>query len=396
MLAALLITQALASPTLSIRVDGEGYFRFQKGTGVAYARQVKLEVKNGVLCASDGSIMLPQVLIPEQCDSLSCSVDGRIMGGIFGRQKQFGSIVLAMFTTTPSFKPAGVLSLTSARATVSNPGEGLAGVIRPIVKPTAAEGTVITKRTQPALNPSTVKQNSTAAQSFAVTVKSEVRVNANTLIEAEYFSLGDIASISGDVQLVEKLNKVEIGRSPVIGTKKVLSTMLVRALIASNGIDIRNVNLTVPSGASVERKGQKVQPDDIAAAVNEAFKKKFGIDAQLEPKTKIDSLLVAPGKVSIEVANPQLNPTDISITVDIMVEGKLANSLHLRYDISQLPQVKKGESVRLRIQSNLARIEVNAKTKGAAFLGQTVTVETDSGTTHTGKLIGPGLVEVTL
>lgn len=398
MLAALLFSQALASPTLSIRVDGEGYFRFQKGASVAYARQVKLEIKNGTLCASDGSMMLPQVLVPEQCESLSCTIDGRIMGSMFGRQKQFGSVVLAMFSSTPSFKPAGVLSLTAARSTVSNPGEGLAGVIRPIVKPSES---FQTSRTNPQKAPTQSKTTTSSAQSFASNakselVKSEVKVNATTLIEAEYFTLGDIAAVTGDVQLVEKLNKVEIGRSPIIGTKKVLSTMLVRALIASNGIDIRAVELSVPSGASVERKGQKVQADDISAAVSEAFRRKFGIDTRLEPKSRLESLLVAPGKVSIEVANPQLNPSDISVTVDVMVEGKLANSLHLRYDITQLPQVKKGESVRLRIQSNLARIEVNAKTKNSAFLGQTVTVETDSGTTHTGKLIGPSLVEVTL
>jgi hypothetical protein len=390
-IATLFIAQVIASPTLSIRVDGEGYFRFQKGTTVAYARQVKLEVKNGALCASDGSVMLPQVLVPEQCEALTCSIDGRIMGSIFGRQKQFGSIVLAMFTTTPSFKPAGVLSLTSARATVSNPGDGLAGVIRPIVKATAVETPLPSRKPQPITPQSTV-----APQSFAVATKSEIKVNSNTLIESEYFNLGDIASISGDVPLIEKLKKVEIGRAPVIGTKKTLSTMLVRALIASNGIDIRTVNLTVPTGASVERKGQKIQPEDISAAVTEAFKKKFGIESQLEPKSKIDSILVAPGKVGIEVANPQMNPNDISVTVDVTVDGKLANSMHLRYDISQLPQVKKGESVRLRIQSNLARIEVNAKTKNTAFLGQSVTVETESGTTHTGKLIGPGLVEVNL
>jgi hypothetical protein len=209
-------------------------------------------------------------------------------------------------------------------------------------------------------------------------------------------TLGDVADISGDSQLVEKLKSVDLGKSPILGTKKSLSTLLVKALISSQGVDMRQVSLTVPTGAVVERKAQRISPEEIAIAVQEAFKKKLNVDTILEPKSKINSMMVPPGTVSFEVSNTQLNPSDISTTVDISVDGKLANSLHLRYDITQLPQIKRGDVVRLRLISNTAKVEVNAKAKGTAFLGQSVTVETDNGTIHTGRLIGPSIVEVNL
>jgi hypothetical protein len=391
MLASLLILQTIASPTLSIKVDGEGYFRFVLGNKVAYARQVRLIVSNGKLSAADGSSLLPSVLIPEQATKLSVSLDGKISGTIFGREKQLGSIVLAMFTGMPSFKPVGLLSLSATKATVAAPGEGLAGVIRPIVKPQNNDSNPLTLQTKPYGFPPNGYNASTK-----ILAKSEVKVKFTSEVNTEVLTLGDVADISGDSQLVEKLKSVDLGKSPILGTKKSLSTLLVKALISSQGVDMRQVSLTVPTGAVVERKAQRISPEEIAIAVQEAFKKKLNVDTILEPKSKINSMMVPPGTVSFEVSNTQLNPSDISTTVDISVDGKLANSLHLRYDITQLPQIKRGDVVRLRLISNTAKVEVNAKAKGTAFLGQSVTVETDNGTIHTGRLIGPSIVEVNL
>ena len=391
MLASLLILQTIASPTLSIKVDGEGYFRFVLGNKVAYARQVRLIVSNGKLSAADGSSLLPSVFIPEQATKLSVSLDGKISGTIFGREKQLGSIVLAMFTGMPSFKPVGLLSLSATKATVAAPGEGLAGVIRPIVKPQNNDSNPLTLQTKPYGFPPNGYNASTK-----ILAKSEVKVKFTSEVNTEVLTLGDVADISGDSQLVEKLKNVDLGKSPILGTKKSLSTLLVKALISSQGVDMRQVSLTVPTGAVVERKAQRISPEEIAIAVQEAFKKKLNVDTILEPKGKINSMMVPPGTVSFEVSNTQLNPSDISTTVDISVDGKLANSLHLRYDITQLPQIKRGDVVRLRLISNTAKVEVNAKAKGTAFLGQSVTVETDNGTIHTGRLIGPSIVEVNL
>ena len=391
MLASLLILQTIASPTLSIKVDGEGYFRFVLGNKVAYARQVRLIVSNGKLSAADGSSLLPSVLVPEQATKLSVSLDGKISGTIFGREKQLGSIVLAMFTGMPSFKPVGLLSLSATKATVAAPGEGLAGVIRPIVKPQNNDSNPLTLQSKPYGFPPNGYNASTK-----ILAKSEVKVKFTSEVNTEVLTLGDVADISGDSQLVEKLKSVDLGKSPILGTKKNLSTLLVKALISSQGVDMRQVSLTVPTGAVVERKAQRISPEEIAIAVQEAFKKKLNVDTILEPKSKINSMMVPPGTVSFEVSNTQLNPSDISTTVDISVDGKLANSLHLRYDITQLPQIKRGDVVRLRLISNTAKVEVNAKAKGTAFLGQSVTVETDNGTIHTGRLIGPSIVEVNL
>ena len=391
MLASLLILQTIASPTLSIKVDGEGYFRFVLGNKVAYARQVRLIVSNGKLSAADGSSLLPSVFIPEQATKLSVSLDGKISGTIFGREKQLGSRVLAMFTGMPSFKPVGLLSLSATKATVAAPGEGLAGVIRPIVKPQNNDSNTLTLQTKPYGFPPNGYNASTK-----ILAKSEVKVKFTSEVNTEVLTLGDVADISGDSQLVEKLKNVDLGKSPILGTKKSLSTLLVKALISSQGVDMRQVSLTVPTGAVVERKAQRISPEEIAIAVQEAFKKKLNVDTILEPKGKINSMMVPPGTVSFEVSNTQLNPSDISTTVDISVDGKLANSLHLRYDITQLPQIKRGDVVRLRLISNTAKVEVNAKAKGTAFLGQSVTVETDNGTIHTGRLIGPSIVEVNL
>jgi hypothetical protein len=189
---------------------------------------------------------------------------------------------------------------------------------------------------------------------------------------------------------------VNLGRAPLFGSKRGLTLVNVKANIAAAGIEVRKLKINVPEGAWVERKGQIVDGPSIDAAVTQAFKTKFGFETKVEQKYKLSPVTVPTGPLTLDVAQLNLNNTEISGVVDIAVNGKIASSVRINYTLPGLSMIKRGDTVRLRLVSNAARVEVNAKATTVGYLGQSISVQTDNGTIHTGMLIGPNLVEVKL
>lgn len=371
-------------PTFMVRIEGDGFLRFAKGTQILYARQAKLTATAQGLTAADGSMLIPRLIAPAGTTKIDVSIDGTLTAELPGGSKQMGRLVIAVFDTKTGFNHVGNYVTTTAKPTLTNPGEWVAGVIRttPLVatKTAAKPGATLPK---------------VEAENF-YTPKAEVIVNVSSEIEGDEILLGSIAKIEGDADLKEKLNAVDFGRAPIYGSKRGLTLLHVRANILAAKIDMRNVKVTVPEGAYVMRKSQKVEPTSIDDVVAAAVKTKFGFETKVTQKTRINPIIVPLGAITLDVSQLNLNNSDISGIVDIAVDGKLANSVRISYEMPTLSMVKRGDPVRLRMVSNFAKVEVSAKATSNGYLGQTVSVETDNKTTLTGTLIGPGLVEVKL
>lgn len=375
-------------PTLTVRVEGDGFFRFAKGNQIYYARQAKLSATNQGLVGGDGSLLVPRLVAPSGTTKLEVSMDGTISAILANGKKQMGRIVLAMFEPTTAFTHVGNYVTTSIKPTLTNPGEGIAGVIRTnmILANSAKAGS-----TGSAAAPA----KTTAAESF-YSPTAEVTVNLSSEIDTDHILLGSIAKIEGDPELKEKLAAVDFGKAPLYGSKRGLTVLHVRANILAARIDATKVKIIVPEGATVERKSQKVDPAAVADAVAKAFKTKYGFETQLQEKMKVVSYSVPAGDLTLDVSQLNLNNTEITGVVDIAVNGKIVNSVRINYDLPSLSMVKRGDVVRLRLISNFAQVEVSAKATSNGYLGQQITVQTDNGTSHTGTLIGSNIVEVKL
>ena len=170
----------------------------------------------------------------------------------------------------------------------------------------------------------------------------------------------------------------------------------IRANIAAAQVDIRTVQITVPTGAKVARKSQSVSIESINQTVSDAFKKKFGIDVDLELKTRQFAVPVAVGEAIVEASNLQIRDNQLSVTVDILVNKKLSTTLNLNYATGNIPQVKLGDEVKLKMISSAATVVVKGRAQGAAYIGQKVTVKTETGALQTGILLANNTVEVRL
>ncbi|MBI1331578.1 MAG: hypothetical protein GC165_01720 [Armatimonadetes bacterium] len=382
-------------PTVTVRIEGDGFFRFAKDNQMFYGRVAQLSATPQGLMAKDGSLLVPRLVAPEGTTKLEVSMDGNITAVLANGSKHLGRFVIAIFETPPKFNHVGNYVTTDSRPTLTSPGEWIAGVIR--TNGTATTAPIDTKTTEGSTTTTTPKTagNNSASEKF-VPGTTEIKVNLHSEITSEHILLGDIATIEGDPEVKEKLSVVDFGRAPIYGAKRGLTVLHVRANILAAKIDTRNIKIICPEGATVERKSQKVEPTAISDAVAKAIKVKFGFETQLQEKNRLTTLSVPDGEVTISVSQLNLNNTEISGMVDVLVDGKSAGTVRIGYDLPALSMVKRGDVVRLRLISNFATVEVNAKATTNGYLGQSITVETDNGTTHTGTLIGSGIVEVKL
>ncbi len=382
MISALISAFCLAPvPSLSIKIDGEGYLRFSRGTNLLYAKSAVLVASPKGLVSQDGSILAPKVFAPSGTSSLSCSLDGEITAVVGSTAKSIGRIVLAVFSTKPSFVDFGGMLSTAAKPALSNPGDGVAGVIR-------LERVATKMQTKP-------KTNGTAGHGFLAPT-AEVAVRPDSLLEQENITLESIADITGDPTLVKTLKNIDLGRTPYFGTARSITMATIRANIAAARVDIRTVQITVPSGAQVSRKSQSISIESINQTVGDTFKKKFGIDVDLELKTRQFAVPVPVGEATVEASNLQIRDNQLSVTVDILVNKKLSTTLNLNYATGNIPQVKLGDDVKLKMISASATVVVKGKAQGTAYIGQKVTVKTETGALQTGILLANNTVEVRL
>lgn len=392
MITSILLTAVLGQqqlPTVTVRIEGDGFLRFAKGTDVLYARQAKLTATNQGMMTTDGAILIPRLVAPAGTTKVEVSLDGTVTASLATGHKQLGRLVIAVFDAKAGFTPVGRYVSTSVHPTLTNPGEWIAGVIRttplvatkqPSTAPTKAPGTGTTQ---------------TAAEGFAKAAAS-VTINMNSQIDSDHVLLGDIAKIEGDPELKDKLSAVDFGKAPILGSKRGFTVTHVRANILANKIDLSNIKVFVPDGASVERKCQRVAPTDISKAVSDQIKAKYGFECSIREKTRVYESCVPVGKLTLDVSQFTTNNNDISVVVDITVDGKICNTVRATYEMQNMPGVKRGDVVRLRLISHFASVEVSAKANSNAFLGQPVSVQTDTGTIHNGVLVSPNTVEVKL
>lgn len=134
----------------------------------------------------------------------------------------------------------------------------------------------------------------------------------------------------------------------------------------------------------------------IADAARSYVIKQLGAEIELLEKDPVRDCQAPTGEVSIApIALAYSTPT-FSVTLSIRIDGKQVSTriVKLLADASQ--GVRQGQDVKLRIRSGGALVELTGKAKANALIGQTVEVATDRKTTHMGKVVAPGVVEVSI
>src|ERR1700748_81445 len=97
---------------------------------------------------------------------------------------------------------------------------------------------------------------SLAITASAVT-KTHIIISPRSYATTETLTLAGIARIDGDdVHLVERLRRVSLGYSPVVGTSRTITRDEILSAVESAGIEMAKIDLSMPPKVNVERASQ--------------------------------------------------------------------------------------------------------------------------------------------
>lgn len=380
MTTALLTTLLLSTPTVEIRVEGDGYLRLGRGTKAVYATKIALTTVDGALGTADGDILLPRLAVPATAKEIRVDLEGNVSAGA----ASLGRLVLATFPTGTKLTASGTVFTTTLKPSLANPGEGTVGVIRMGKAPASSSSQTTSAKTTTA----------------AVEGKASVLVRMRTELEKDQFTLGDVAEIDGDPALVSRLAAIGMGAAPMLGTDRGLVATHIVGRIRMIGINTNQITLDVPLGSVVARKAQTIEAEQFLTAARDAVKAKLGIDLDLTANKPPSPLNVTPGEYDLSVDSGALGSAGVPVTVTVKIGGKTAGSRSfILVPAGGSAGVKVGDSVKVLMVCNGATIEVEGRASSAGWIGQTVNVTTTAGdggksTTLTGTVKAPGVVEV--
>lgn len=354
---ALLLSLVLSSPPrLLVEVDGEGYLRFSRDGAMLYAKRAELTVIDGRLCHASGAVLAPSLAVSAAAKAIAVDLEGRV--SIDGRPA--GRLVLAMLSST---RLAGPFVSGLSRG-IGNPGEGIYGVIR---------------AGQPKAEASTVT----------------IRLRPSSEVEGDSIRLGDVAEIVAPAPVRETIAAVDLGRTPPIGIPRGLDRIRVLARLRAEGLAPEKWQIEVPAGATVLRKANRIDPDQLATLALDFVRERLGDAVPLQARTSLAAWNLPPGKV--EITGESLSQTASQVTVSLVarLDGKVVGrrSIALGLDATA-PSFKVGAIVKVRVRAGTAAVETMGKVKQGGFVGQEIVVETREGALLTGRGIAAGIVEV--
>lgn len=386
MIATLLTALTLAPAPIDVRVEGEGYLRLAREGRVVFATQARLSVTNGRISAGNGAEPLPAIRVPEGATAIMVDLEGRVRARISGTDTQVGRLVLAFFPKGTALTPENGFLTSPTRASLGNPGEGTNGVIRMNGGAPA-----------PATANQAIRQNPTVRPTPAPRSVSgiEISVRAESFVERETFTLGEIAEIRADAGTQQRLAAIEMGRSPSIGISRGIDRSFVEMKLRSAGQTVRDITVSVPGGAKITRRAQVVPASQLETLAREAIKQQLGIEAPLKTTTRFPDFNAPTGELEMVVETTSKTPNGATATVAIRVNGVRLNARSISFVFDTTAAgVRAGAPVKIFARRSGATIELEGRARTTAWLGQTVTVVTTTGSTLTGTVTAADTVEV--
>jgi len=362
----------------SVRVDGPGYLRLVSNGLIVYAKSARIQTKGGWLADQSGGVFSPRIAVRDG-SSPEVQPDGWVTEG--GRR--LGRLTLAVFPEGQ--EPTGKPYLSSgARPKVVFPGESGGG--RLLIEGAAAPT-------------STTLAEAPKLQTGAGVSRLTIVVRPRTEVSGDRFRLEEIAELTGPD--AERVRALELGRSPVAGSVAVVTRAQLLAALRSAGIQPEGCKIETPVRAEVARAAQTVPHEQFVRAATEHAAKAVGGNAMFTCPDRPSDCRVPSGSVELRVERFAPSVEGGTATVGVYVDGVRQAGRTLRLlatapDGGPLARVAAGATVKLRVWSGGACVELPARLQEPGRVGQTVRVITETRTTHSGVLLDANTVEVRL
>lgn len=394
-----LLTTVLTLNTIdvSVRVEGEGYFRLIRDGRAVYAKSATFGITAGKLTAKGGASTLPAIQLPSDAGSLSIEEDGTVRIG----PAAVGRLMLANFAEGSFLTPDGPFLIARNRPILGYAGtKGFGKVVNSKqttndVRRNDGKTGSIPKSTHPT---TATRQHGKIDPPQDSEIGLHIFIPAEATIEGTRITLGEIAQFEGS----ESLKTLDLGNAPVHGVPMLYSRERILSRLSAQGIDRKNLILDMPATVRLRRPSQVVSPEQLIEKAKAAVQEKLGLEGELTADGPISEIEAPKGELRIDVESVSLGRGVASVTIGVRVDGKRFHGRTIRLSGSLLEvSVEAGSSVSVRFVSNGIVIEAPGRARNAGVIGQTIDVtvtnpDTREATTHAATVVGRGRVEVRL
>ncbi len=406
MIAVLIALTAGISASTPIQVEGDGYLRFVRNDETVYAKQAEIGWSDGRLVAADGSPLAPLVKIEREPKSLQIDLQGRITAVYPDSAIQVGRLVLATFPDDVRPVVSGSFLRVYADATLADPGDGLAGVIRPWnpgstnapvripTEPVKPEPPQV--RTESVVQPQRTVSNHKPDSAFIAGGGIEIVFPDTSEVIGESMTLADVADIYAAPDIQAKVQQIPLGNSPVFGVPRTLDRTNIVAKLRGAGFDVAKVRISGPVKIRIKRVGQTITQEMFAQCATESIQAEYP-NFVSESQRPVPNLEAPMGELQLVADRPVRSGSNLSVTVVAYVDGKRINARTLLFSNQSAPvQLKVGDTVSVVVQSRDVRVESAATIKSVDMLTGRVTVTLPTGKQLTGRIDEKGKVVVSI
>ena len=210
---------------------------------------------------------------------------------------------------------------------------------------------------------------------FADLDKIDIQILPEAIVYNDSYQLGDIAEIDGfDIDKVQQLATITVGRSPLPGRSSKLSRSIIISKISAH-IHRDLFNLNFPKKSTIARAAIKIKQDQLAEIVTTEISKLYEDYDQVNItiKSNLKDIYIPKGKASYSIKRIGTTARVGGLSswmLKLEVGGKLYKKLLIRANVAVIDQVtvvgsniRKGEKVQEKHLSTV-NMDISNKTRG--------------------------------
>jgi flagella basal body P-ring formation protein FlgA len=175
-----------------------------------------------------------------------------------------------------------------------------------------------------------------------ISAQTKITIPAESKVESEIISLGDIAEISGEKS--ESLRKISLGYAPNIGMTREIPRERIILSIAAAGFSSKEFSLNSPAMVRISRKGQEVEQNRIRETVETAIFNQFaesGIEVRIVRLDLPEKFDVPVGKVEFRTNISNIvNPfSPFALPVELRVNDKVFRRFAVNVELEAFAEI---------------------------------------------------------
>ncbi len=189
-----------------------------------------------------------------------------------------------------------------------------------------------------------------------------IKLVAETVVENDTVTLGEIAQITGDAEKAVRVGKISLGYAPNVGMTRELTAGKIKMLIAAAGFSANEYLLVAPQVVSFRRAGQQINGEQMRQVVENAVLAQFSgrkVEARIIRLDVPEKIEVPLGKIEVRasISGIQNIFAPFSVSVEIRVNDAVFRRIPANIEIEAEGEVFVAARD-LAINENIAETDV--------------------------------------